>query len=421
MKQFEILSGAISAFRNRLILLMTMFIVGVIVTIVYTLQQSQTYQAEAVIQIESAQVSDGGLGGGLGTSAAHRLQLIEQRLMARDNLAEMIERHSLFTADPNMSVSTKVDVLRQAITIIQIQGEEAVGFGAVAVPAGLRILVRLQEADKAADLANDLVDTVITQNENRRSSEARDTLSFFATEEDRLLEKIDELETNLARYKQDNSDLLPTSISGLNAQETSFRSAILDIDQEILGLKSDQSRQREDFVQRQVAILEEQKMLLSERLAGVMAKLQRAPDVERELAQLNRELALYQGQYDVVTQNRAEAELSLTLENRQQSERFEILEHAITPDYPVSTSRRLIFLVGAAISFFGAAAVIYIYENVNTIVRNAVQMKEELDLVPVVSIPPIPSQREMFGQRMVIAFMLALLFMVIPLVTLQFL
>lgn len=421
MKQFEILSGAISAFRNRLILLLTIFIVGVIVTIVYTLQQAQTYQAEAVIQIESPQVSDGGLGGGLGTSAAHRLQLIEQRLMARDNLAEMIDRHGLFTADPSMSVSTKVDILRQAITIIQIQGEEAVGFGAVAVPAGLRILVRLQEADKAADLANDLVETVITQNENRRSSEARDTLSFFATEEDRLLEKIDELETNLARYKQDNSDLLPTSISGLNAQETSFRSAILDIDQEILGLKSDQSRQREEFVQRQVAILEEQKMLLSERLAGVMAKLQRAPDVERELAQLNRELALYQGQYDVVTQNRAEAELSLTLENRQQSERFEILEHAITPDYPVSTSRRLIFLVGAAISFFGAAAVIYIYENVNSIVRNAVQMKEELDLVPVVSIPPIPSQREMFGQRMVIAFMLALLFMVIPLVTLQFL
>lgn len=421
MKQFEILSGAISAFRNRLILLLTIFIVGVVVTIVYTLQQAQTYQAEAVIQIESPQVSDGGLGGGLGTSAAHRLQLIEQRLMARDNLAEMIDRHGLFTADPSMSVSTKVDILRQAITIIQIQGEEAVGFGAVAVPAGLRILVRLQEADKAADLANDLVETVITQNENRRSSEARDTLSFFATEEDRLLEKIDELETNLARYKQDNSDLLPTSISGLNAQETSFRSAILDIDQEILGLKSDQSRQREEFVQRQVVILEEQKMLLSERLAGVMAKLQRAPDVERELAQLNRELALYQGQYDVVTQNRAEAELSLTLENRQQSERFEILEHAITPDYPVSTSRRLIFLVGAAISFFGAAAVIYIYENVNSIVRNAVQMKEELDLVPVVSIPPIPSQREMFGQRMVIAFMLALLFMVIPLVTLQFL
>ena len=421
MKQFEILSGAFGAFRNRLVLLMAMFIIGVIVTIVYTLQQAQTYRAEAVIQIESPQVSDGGLGGGLGTSAAHRLQLIEQRLMARDNLAEMIERHGLFTADPTMSISTKVDVLRQAITIFQIQGEEAVGFGAVAVPAGLRIAVQLQEAEKAAELANDLVETVITQNENRRSSEARDTLSFFATEEERILGKIDELETALARYKQDNSDLLPTAVSGLSGQEASFRAAILDIDQEILGLKSDQSRQREEFVQRQVAILEEQKMLLSERLAGVTAKLQRAPDVERELAQLNRELALYQGQYNIVTQNRAEAELSLTLENRQQAERFEILEHAITPDYPISTSRRLIFLVGAAISFFGAAAVIYIYENVNSIVRNAAQMKEELDLVPVVSIPPIPSQREMFGQRMVIAFMLALLFMVIPLVTLQFL
>merc|ERR1711916_3779 len=150
-----------------------------------------------------------------------------------------------------------------------------------------------------------------------------------------------------------------------------------------MGLRSGNSRQRAEFVDRQVAILDEQKMLLTERLLGVRSLLQRAPAVERELAQMSRELGLYQGQYDVVTANRAEAELSLSLEDRKQAERFEILETALPPEYPVSTSRRMIFLIGAVLSLVGSGAIIFFYGNLSPIVRNARDLKDELDLTPV--------------------------------------
>merc|ERR1711916_22384 len=98
------------------------------------------------------------------------------------------------------------------------------------------------------------------------------------------------------------------------------------------------SRQRAEFVDRQVAILDEQKMLLTERLLGVRSLLQRAPAVERELAQMSRELGLYQGQYDVVTVNRA----------------------------------------GAVLSLVGSGAIIFFYGNLSPIVRNARDLKDEL-------------------------------------------
>lgn len=417
MHQFEIFSGAARAFGNRIVVMLMLFIVGIIATIIYTIQQPQVYRATAVIQIESPQISEA-VAGSLGTSAAHRLQLIEQRMMARDNLADVIERHQLFTSDPTMSMIDKVDALRESINTQQIAGEAA-GIGAVSVPSGLVISVELEDPVKASDLANDLVETVIEKNDSRRSNQARETLEFFAGQEDELLTSIERLEGNIAEFKQVNAEVLPETVTSLIGQEADFQSAILEIDQQIITLRSDNSRQRAEFVDRQVAVLDEQKMLLTERLMGVRGLLQRAPSVERQLAQMNRELALYQGQYEVVTENRAEAELSMSLEDRKQSERFEILERAIPAEYPISTSRRMIFLIGAVLSLVGSAAAIFFYGNLSPIVRNARDLKEELDLTPVVTIPTIVSPREAFGERLVIATMLAILFIVIPLVTLQ--
>lgn len=417
MQQFEILSGVLGAFKNRVVIFLMILIVGVVTTIVYTLSQPQTYSATAVIQIESAQISEPSLAA-LSSDASHRLQLIEQRLMARDNLIEQIENFGLYADLNESSDMDKVALLREAITISQIAGDAGL-FGAAGVPSGLTITVNLSEAEDAAALANFLVQQVVDQNENRREIQARQTLDFFETEEARLLALVESVEDELAVFRQTNADILPETVAGLAEQEAAFESNILDIDRQILTLRNDASRQRDEFVNRQVAVLEEQKTLLSERLAGVRTKMQMAPEAARELGRLNRELSLFQGQYEVVTVNRAEAELSLTLEDRKQAERFEILETALPGEHPVSTSRRLMFAIGMALSIIAAGGVVFISEQMNPAIRNAKRLKSELDLTPVVSIPTIVSAKEAFGQRLVIASMLAILFLVIPLVTLQ--
>ena len=417
MQQFEILSGVFGAFKNRVVIFLMVLIIGIVSTIVYTLSQPQTYSATAVIQIESAQVSEPSLAA-ISSDASHRLQLIEQRLMARDNLVQQIEDFGLYSELSEVSDLEKVALLREAISINQIAGDAGI-FGAAAVPSGLTITVRLSEPETAASLANFLVQQVVDQNESRREIQARETLDFFEVEEARLLQLVESVEDELAVFRQINADILPETVGGLVDQEATFEASILDIDRQILTLRNDASRQRDEFVNRQVAVLEEQKTLLSERVSGVRTKLQMAPEAARELGRLNRELGLFQGQYTIVTENRAEAELSLTLEDRKQAERFEILETAVPGEVPVSTSRRLIFSIGVALSIIAAGGLIFITEQMNPAIRNAKRLKSELDLTPVVSIPTIVTAKEAFGQRLVIASMLAILFLVIPLVTLQ--
>ena len=417
MQQFEILSGVFGAFKNRVVIFLMVLIIGIVSTIVYTLSQPQTYSATAVIQIESARVSEPSLAA-ISSDASHRLQLIEQRLMARDNLVQQIEDFGLYNELSEVSDLEKVALLREAISINQIAGDAGI-FGAAAVPSGLTITVRLSEPETAASLANFLVQQVVDQNESRREIQARETLDFFEVEEARLLQLVESVEDELAVFRQINADILPETVGGLVDQEATFEASILDIDRQILTLRNDASRQRDEFVNRQVAVLEEQKTLLSERVSGVRTKLQMAPEAARELGRLNRELGLFQGQYTIVTENRAEAELSLTLEDRKQAERFEILETAVPGEVPVSTSRRLIFSIGVALSIIAAGGLNFITEQMNPAIRNAKRLKSELDLTPVVSIPTIVTAKEAFGQRLVIASMLAILFLVIPLVTLQ--
>jgi hypothetical protein len=80
------------------------------------------------------------------------------------------------------------------------------------------------------------------------------------------------------------------------------------------------------------------------------------PEVERALAAFQRQLDQLQGQYDVVTRRLAEADTARKLEERQQAERFALLERAVVPEQPVSGGRRTMAGGGAGQPDAGAGA-----------------------------------------------------------------
>ena len=63
-----------------------------------------------------------------------------------------------------------------------------------------------------------------------------------------------------------------------------------------------------------------------------------------------------QGQYDNVTQRMAEAETTQRLAERQQSERFTLLDRALSPDYASGGGKKKIAIAGAVASLLGAIA-----------------------------------------------------------------
>ncbi|WP_294612054.1 Wzz/FepE/Etk N-terminal domain-containing protein, partial [uncultured Roseovarius sp.] len=70
--------------RRRLWLIVLVTVVGCVGAVIFALNKPRVFEATAVIQIETPQVGRDVTGRMVPTDAMQRLQLIEQRLMARD-------------------------------------------------------------------------------------------------------------------------------------------------------------------------------------------------------------------------------------------------------------------------------------------------------------------------------------------------
>ena len=126
-----------------------------------------------------------------------------------------------------------------------------------------------------------------------------------------------------------------------------------------------------------------------------MAKtIQKAPEIERELSALERNLERLQDQYSVITRRKADAEMGQMLEDRQQMDRFEALETALVPEVPASGSRKKVAIMGGVASLLAGIALAFVVELANPAIRSAMQMERALGVQPVVAIPTIRTRRD---------------------------
>ncbi|MDT8329025.1 MAG: Wzz/FepE/Etk N-terminal domain-containing protein [Roseovarius sp.] len=408
MGSIQSLPGLYRMLRRRAWLIVLVTVVGSVGAVFFALNQPRAFEATAVIQIETPQVGRDITGRIVPSDAMQRLQLIEQRLMARDNLIKVIDRHGLFADAPNMPLPQKIYNLRISTRIEQI----SVGLQGVATtPSGLSITVRLGDAQKAADIANEFVDTVLTQNRERRLDLVRETLGFYSAEEARISAQIATLEAEIAAFKRANADALPENAGALRTQLNMLNETALEIDRQIITLQNESSRQRQEVFARQVEQLRDQSALVATRIARIEEAIAAAPRVERELGALLRSQTQLQEQLNTITRNRIEAEMESVLEQSQQQERFDILETAIPPAIPVSTSRKKLAVMGGVLSLLLGLGLAFVLEIMNPALRSAAQLEQELAITPVVTIPVVRLRHERRKRvaKMIGAFLLALI------------
>ena len=151
---------------------------------------------------------------------------------------------------------------------------------------------------------------------------------------------------------------------------------------------------------RQTSLLRQQKLLLEERIAILDAALRAAPEIERQLGAMERGLGQLQDELRVITARRTEAAMNQQLESQNQFERFEVLETAIPPEYPVSSGRRKLAVAGAAGSLMLAAGVALALEFMGAAIRTAAQLEAELNIRPVVVIPNLDRQKNRRRRRL---------------------
>ena len=199
MGPIQTLPEILSWLRRRAMLIVFTSLLGLVAGVLLALNTDRVYRASAVIQVLNP-VIDPRDGNGTST-IVRRVQAIEQRIMARDNLLELGERHGMFDG-LDLSPTERMLMMRQSIAIEAVAAAQA-GFTRDGSLSALIVSASARTPEASAALANDLADDVVRENAEQRRERAQSALRFFTEEERRIEGLIVELEAEIFRLSVD--------------------------------------------------------------------------------------------------------------------------------------------------------------------------------------------------------------------------
>ncbi len=186
------------------------FLLLLIVGTTVVLQLPRTYYSQAVLIVEGQQIPSTLVPA---TVTNERLQLIEQRVLARDSLLGLADRHDLFPALAQaLSKSKFADVIRLAITITSETPEGADPTSASSV---VHVGFKYGDPKVAAAVTADLIDMLMNETKRIRVSRATETAQFLTRETEDLEAKLKQKEAYRDKFVEENKDVMPNRVPQL--------------------------------------------------------------------------------------------------------------------------------------------------------------------------------------------------------------
>ena len=179
-----------------------------------------TYRSTGTILIEQQEVPTDLVRSAITSYADQRIQVITQRVMTTENLFKIIDRYGLYTAERAREAREKVIArMRDDISFEMISADvidPRIGRPTKATIA-FSVSYRHRSPDIAARVANELISLYMSVNIETRKQDAANASSFLNDEADRLSKRIDDLQSQVATFKEQHMDELP-ELAALNTQ-----------------------------------------------------------------------------------------------------------------------------------------------------------------------------------------------------------
>lgn len=340
-----------------------------------------------------------------GLRPGYWLQLVQARLMVRDNILALIDKYDLFSDTPEMSEALKVDIVRSAFRIDPVTGGQYYA-NAEQWPGVLRVTATMPTAKLAADMANEMAESVLQLNSTTQTERVQETLEFYSREEARIARQIDQVESEMAAFRNENLDVLPTTLDNRPTEMRTIDTELNKISGDLLQARSEydelMSRNPLSTVEQrsaaqlkgQIDVLETRQKQLQDRMAEIRASGQRSVNAEAQMEAYQRRLVQLREQQAEMSARRAAAETAQRLDAEQQNEQFILLESAQEPDYPLSSGRKKTMVFGLGASMGLALVLALLMELLKPVVRSAGQMERTSGLRPVVTIPEVRNEHQ---------------------------
>ncbi len=233
------ISYYVSVFLRR-IYIMIIVAVGVTAAAVYiALQLPATYRAEARLLVESPQIPTDMASSTVQVATSEQLQIIEQRLLTRENLLSIARRSQAFPQIERMSADEIVEEMNKGTRIDQSGRRSEATFVTVSFSGA--------DPDRAAAVVNEYVTRILEENCSLRTGLAEQTLDFFEQETERLSAELARRSERIVSFKRQNADALPQSLSFRQDRRTALQERSNQIERELTLLDDQEARLEEVF------------------------------------------------------------------------------------------------------------------------------------------------------------------------------
>lgn len=336
-----------------------------------------TYLSEGKILVQSQLIPTELVRPTVTNAAQERIQVIEQRLMTRDNMVAIIDKFQLFPDKRNlMSVTQLVDLMKKKTTIAVLN--QSLSFSRRSENPTIVFTVGFEDFDPAvaARVANEFVTRILNEDIRDRTSRASDTTKFLSREVERLQTESAAIDAKIAQAKE--AQLTPTS-SGTDP---------------LAQLKA-------DYVQKSAVYSEKHPVMKALKRQIDAAEKMAGPPASRGdgLEALQSQQEAIQKNLEVAQAKYSAAKLGEALEKNQQAEKLEVLEQPTVPQEPIKPNRPKVLGMSFLIALAAGCGLTLLLEFFDTTIRRTSDIYSIVASELVVQVPYIVTKGEQLRSR----------------------
>jgi succinoglycan biosynthesis transport protein ExoP len=223
--------------RRRILLVALPAVVVLAAAIAAVLWIPPVYRSSATILVETQQIPQDLVRSTVTTVANQRIQVIEQRLMTRENLLRVVQKYQLYPGKA-LSSTELVDQMRKSAKIEQVYVANSAR-RAESEAIAFTVAFEYPVPTVAAQVANEFVTLILDEDLRARTSQASEATRFLSSEADRLQRELMKIETQIGQYKVEHKDALPETLEYRRSLLYRQQSDIAALDREIASLREE--------------------------------------------------------------------------------------------------------------------------------------------------------------------------------------
>jgi polysaccharide biosynthesis transport protein len=202
--------------------------------VLYAVSLPPVFRAEARLLIENAQIPDELAASTVRSTTEEILLAIQQRIMTRDNLLALADRHDLFANAPNMTAEHRLAAIGDRVSIYMPNTQGSTGVVTVSFAAS--------EPELSANVTNEISDQILAWSMELRTKASASTLDFFQQEVQRLTDELAQQNAMILEFEQKNRDALPESLEFRRTRQAAQQERLLQVDRELAALRDRRER-----------------------------------------------------------------------------------------------------------------------------------------------------------------------------------